>query len=148
MSKLLELYHELGNEEYANAIAEIAPYFGTIRPKFKDLRSGYCAIGISNTREVHNHLGTMHAIAMCNGAELVAGLTTDVSIPDGRRWIPVEMHVRYLAKAQTDVSVVCDGRDVDWSKLGNINAPVKVMDTADRVVCEATITMNITPLRE
>src|SRR3979409_1646518 len=89
MSQLLQLYRSLGNERYAAAIAGLAPYFGTIDPKFKDLRPGYCAIEIPNTPAVHNHLGTLHAIAMCNGAELVAGLATDVSIPVGRRWIPI-----------------------------------------------------------
>ena len=80
MSWLSELYRSLGNERYAGAISELAPYFGTISPKFKELRPGYCSIVIPNTRAVHNHLGSMHAIAMCNGAELTAGLTTDVSI--------------------------------------------------------------------
>lgn len=143
MSKLLELYRSLGNERYAGAISEIAPYFGTISPKFQDLRPGYCAVRIPNTRAVQNHLGTLHAIAMCNGAELVAGLATDVSIPAGRRWIPIEMNVRYLAKARTDVLVVCDGQNVDWSILGNIAVPAVVTDTDGKDVLRASITMNI-----
>jgi acyl-coenzyme A thioesterase PaaI-like protein len=99
MSQLLELYRQLGNEHYADAISKIAPFFGTIEPRFRSLRPGYCALEIPNRDAVHNHLGTLHAIAMCNGAELAAGLTTDVSIPAGHRWIPIEMNVRYLALA-------------------------------------------------
>ena len=143
MSKLLELYQSLGKEQYAAAISKLAPYFGTISPKFEDLRAGYCAITIPNTEAVHNHLGTLHAIAICNGAELVAGLATDVSIPVGRRWIPVEMNVRYLAKARTDVLVVCDGQALDWTVLGNIVTPVVATDASGKEVLRASITMNI-----
>jgi acyl-coenzyme A thioesterase PaaI-like protein len=147
MSQLLQLYRSLGNERYAAAIAGLAPYFGTIDPKFKDLRPGYCAIEIPNTPAVHNHLGTLHAIAMCNGAELVAGLATDVSIPVGRRWIPIEMNVRYLAKATTDVSVVCDGQGIDWTVVGDVVVPVIIRDTAGKEVCRVAITMHISPER-
>ena len=36
--------------------------------------------------------------AMCNMAELAGGLMTDVSIPQGSRWIPSGMTVKYLKK--------------------------------------------------
>lgn len=41
----------------------------------------------------------MHAIALCNLAEFIGGLTTDVSIPRSMRWIPKGMTVEYLKKA-------------------------------------------------
>jgi acyl-coenzyme A thioesterase PaaI-like protein len=145
MSQLLDLYRKLGNERYADAIVNLAPYFGTIAPRFRELRPGFCALEISNTRAVHNHLGTLHAIAMCNGAELAAGLTTDVSIPAGRRWIPVEMNVRYLAMAKSDVLVTCNGDKIDWTVLGDIPVPVAVSDAAGVEVVRAIITMKISP---
>jgi len=144
MSDLQKLYESIGNERYADAIAEIAPYFGTISPKFKELRSGRCILETPFTRSVQNHLGSLHAIAMCNGAELAAGLTTDVSIPPDRRWIPVEMNVRYLEKAKTDVTVTCDAGNVDWTALGDISVPVRISDTAGTTVCQVSITMRIT----
>ncbi len=145
MSTLLQLYRKVGNEGYAGAIAKLAPYFGTISPRFRDLRPGYCSLEIPNSRAVHNHLGTLHAIAMCNGAELAAGLTTDVSIPPGRRWIPVEMTVRYLAKAKSDVVVTCDGEKIDWTALGPIPVGVSITNTEGAEVAQAVITMSISP---
>jgi acyl-coenzyme A thioesterase PaaI-like protein len=144
LSQLLDLYRSLGNQGYGEAIAGIAPYFGTITPRFLDFQPHYCALSIANTHAVRNHLGTLHAIAMCNGAELAAGLVTDASIPPGRRWIPVEMNVRYLAKAKTDVTVVCDGRALDWSLAGNIAVPVTISDADGKDVVTAVITMNVT----
>ena len=54
---------------------------------------------LRDRRAVHNHIGTVHAIALCNLAELCAGLMTDASLPRGMRWIPKGMSVRYLKKA-------------------------------------------------
>jgi acyl-coenzyme A thioesterase PaaI-like protein len=143
MSQLLELYRQLGNEHYADAISKIAPFFGTIEPRFRSLRPGYCALEIPNRDAVHNHLGTLHAIAMCNGAELAAGLTTDVSIPAGHRWIPIEMNVRYLALAKSDVLVVCEGDKIDWTALGQIPVPITITDATNTEVVRAVITMKI-----
>lgn len=147
MSELLDLYLKLGNEQYADAISHLAPYFGTISPRFRCLRPGYCALQIPNTNAVHNHLGTMHAIAMCNGAELAAGLTTDVSIPTGNRWIPVEMNVKYLALAKSEVLVVCDGEAIDWNTVGQIPVPISITDTNKVEVLHATIVMKISPIK-
>jgi hypothetical protein len=53
------------------------------------------------------------------------------------------MNVRYLAKARTDVLVVCDAQSVDWSVIGNVAVPVVVTDAAGKEVVRASITMNI-----
>lgn len=143
MSKLLKLYNAVGNGAYGKKIAELAPYFGTINPTFLDLKPGHCSLVIPNTPAVHNHLGTLHAIALCNGAELAAGLTTDVSIPVEKRWIPVEMTVRYLAKARTDVTITCQGEDVDWTSTGDLQVPVIAVDTDGKQVATFRITMKI-----
>lgn len=143
MSELFKLYLALGNNKYGETIGKIAPYFDTIKPEFVDLKPAYCEIVIRNTRSVHNHLGTVHAIAMCNGAELVAGLMTDVSIPEGRRWIPVGMTVKYLAMAKTDLRVVAQGRDIDWTVFGEIEVPVEIIDSNGIKVLAAKIIMKV-----
>jgi len=143
MSMLYELYRKLGNAKYGEAIGEIAPYFSTINPQFVRLEPGYCEIVLRNTRSVHNHIGSIHAIAICNGAELVAGLITDVSIPENHRWIPVAMQVEYLAKAMTDLRIVASGKDIDWSVLGRIAVPVEAFDGTDKKVFTAEITMQV-----
>ncbi len=143
MSNLYDLYSAVGKEKYGEAIAKIAPYFGTIYPEFVDLKPAYCEIIIRNRKELHNHLGSVHAIAMCNGAELVAGLMTDVSIPVGSRWIPVAMSVRYLEKVKTDVRVVADGKNIHWDSLGDLEVPVDIFDANNKKVFTSVITMNI-----
>ena len=143
MSALYDLYRKLGNTGYGEAIGQLAPYFATIDPQFVRLEPGYCEIVLRNTKSVHNHIGSIHAIAICNGAELVAGLMTDVSIPENRRWIPVAMKVEYLAKAVTDLHIMADGKAIDWSVLGRISVPVEAVDAANKKVFTAEISMQI-----
>lgn len=143
MNSTLALYQQMGNEVFSKAVTQVAPYFSTITPDFTALRPGFAEVRFANRREVHNHIGTVHAIALCNAAELAAGTMTTVSIAEGREWIPVGMNVQYLAKAKTDMRVVADGSGVDWSHAGNVEVPVDAFDTAGRRVFTATITMNL-----
>ena len=86
MSPALSLYRRLvslpgGRWLYARLICFKAPYFATIAPRFVTLEPGRCEVTIRDRRRVHNHIGTVHAIALCNAAELSAGMMTDVTIP-------------------------------------------------------------------
>jgi len=144
MSKLLDLYNKLGNETYGEEIGKIAPYFSTISPTFINLKPGYCEIFIKDTITIHNHIGTIHAAALCNGAELVAGLCTDVSIPASRQWIPIGMQVKYLTKARGDIIVKTTSEIVDWSFLGEISVAVIASTVKiNEIIFTATIDMNI-----
>ncbi len=143
MNPTLSMYQAAGNEDFTKMVTEFAPYFQTIDPVFVDLKPGYAELTFANQKKVHNHLGTVHAIAMCNAAELVAGMMTEVSIPDDLRWIPVGMTVKYLAKAKTDLRAIAKGDAVDWSAKGHTDVPVVIYDTDGKEVFTAVITMNI-----
>src|SRR4051812_22626770 len=80
-----------------------APYFASIHPRFEELRSGYCEVHIKKRRAVLNHIGTVHAIAICNMAELAAGTMMEVTLPASQRWIPKGMTTEYLKKAETNL---------------------------------------------
>lgn len=143
MSQLFDLYRQIGNAAFSRKVCEIVPYFSTIEPQFVDLQPNYCEVTMPNTVKVHNHLGTVHAIAMCNLAEIVAGLMTDVSIPETYRWIPVGMNVRYLAKAKTNLRGIADGRGIDWINPGDKDIPVSITDTEGVEVCVATVIVKV-----
>lgn len=143
MNQALGMYQKMGNKVFSKAVTEFAPYFATIDPTFTELRPGYAEVTFANRREVHNHIGTVHAIALCNAAELAAGTMTTVSIAEGRQWIPVGMNVQYLAKAKTDMRVVADGSQVNWDHAGDVQVPVDAFDTEGKRVFTATITMNL-----
>ncbi|MGH8436172.1 MAG: hotdog fold domain-containing protein [Pseudomonas sp.] len=142
MSQMLQMFKQAGAEQFSAMIGQVAPYFASIAPRFVELRPGYAEVTFPKRREVLNHIGTVHAIALCNAAELVAGTMTDASIPAGCRWIPRGMTVEYLAKADGDVRAVADGTTVDWSALGDLTVPVMAY-VGDKPVFRADITMYV-----
>ncbi len=143
MSQILDLFNSAGPEQFTAAVCQFAPYFSTIQPSITLLRPGHAEATVPFRREITNHIGTVHAIAMCNAAELVAGTMTDASIPPGARWIPKGMTVEYLAKAKTDLRAVADGSQVAWGEAGDQVVPVDIFDTQGTKVFAARITMNI-----
>ncbi len=122
-----------------------APYFGTISPVFDVLEPGRAVARMRKRRRVQNHIGTVHAIAMANLCELVAGTLTEVSIPASMRWIPRGMQINYLAKAATDVRAEGHFPEIDADTAQDVVVPVRVMDADDNVVVTADITMYVSP---
>jgi acyl-coenzyme A thioesterase PaaI-like protein len=123
-----------------------APYFASIHPRFVTLRPGYSEVHIKKRRSVLNHIGTVHAIAICNMAELAGGTMTEVSIPSTHRWIPKGMTVEYLGKAQTNLRAVAELAPIPAFE-GALELPVtvNVLDTNDMTVFRAIITMWVSP---
>ncbi len=143
MSQFLQMFKQVGAEQFSKLVGTVAPYFSTIDPEFVELKPAYAEMILRNQKKVHNHIGTIHAIAMCNAAELVAGTMTDVSIPKGARWIPQAMSVQYLSKAKTDLKVVADGEGIDFSNGGEVIVPVAAYDDNGVKCFTADITMNV-----
>lgn len=132
---------------FSRLVCHKAPYFGTITPRFRELRPGYAEVSVAKTRRVLNHIGTVHAIAMCNMAELAGGTMTEVSIPSTHRWIPKGMAVEYLKKAATDVVAIATpvDADADLSVARDYDVAVLVQDAAGDAVFKAVITMWVSP---
>ena len=123
-----------------------APYFSSIRPIVEALTPGRCVVKLRDRRRVHNHIGTVHAIALCNAAELAGGLATDVTLPPALRWIPKGMSVRYLKKAQGTLHATATVAPIDATRGAHeIHALVEVRNTDDAVVFDADITMWVSP---
>ena len=150
MSRALEAWRRLeskpiGKWIFTRVICWKAPYFATISPRFEELRPGYARVSMRKRRAVQNHIGTVHAIAMCNLAELAAGTLTEVSIPESMRWLPKGMQVEYLRKAESDVEATATLPTVEEGESREVPVRVEVKDRAGEVVCRATITMWVTP---
>lgn len=136
----------LGRMLFSRALCLKAPYFSSIRPQVTELRPGHSEVRMRKRRAVQNHIGTVHAIAMCNMAELAGGLMTDASIPATHRWIPKGMTVEYLKKAETDLRAIATAETTpDWSRAGEYPVKVEVQDARGETVFRARITMWVSP---
>lgn len=147
-NRILDLQAKLkkvpfGNAIFSGMLARFAPYFTTIKPKVVELRPNYMKASMKKRKAVHNHLKTVHAIAMCNLCEFTGGILMEASIPKHRRWIPVGMTVNYVAKAKTDLIAICDLSWVDWENCDEVICQVSVQDTSGVEVMNAAITMKV-----
>lgn len=127
----------------SKVVAGKAPYFTTIRPLVEELRDGYARVSMPKRRAVQNHIGTVHAIALCNLMELCMGVCAEASIPKHLRWLPKGMTVRYTAKATTDITGHAEVAPEAW-KPGEVVVKVWATDTAGVTVIEGTITLHVT----
>ncbi|SDA51962.1 Acyl-coenzyme A thioesterase PaaI, contains HGG motif [Pseudomonas sp. NFACC15-1] len=143
MSQTLSMYQSVGPSAFSNMACQMAPYFSTINPEISLLAPGRSEVKVPFRKEITNHLASVHAIALCNAAELAGGMMTEVSIPGGARWIPKGMTVEYLAKAKTSIHAIADGSDIDWQTSGDKIVPVEIFDEGGVKVFTARITMNV-----
>ena len=153
MASILDLWSRAssvpqGRRLFSLAFSQRAPYFATIRPTFIEIRPNYAELVIRKRRGVQNHIGTVHAIALCNGLEAAMGALAEASIPDHKRWIPKGMEVAYTAKADSDVRCVAE-TDADQWDGDDPDLPVRVKGVRKdgRVVIEGTIRLWVTDKR-
>lgn len=134
----------VGRWLFSRAICFKAPYFATIRPLVDQLEPGYCELHFIKRRPVTNHIGTIHAIAMCNAAELAAGLATEVTTPPNFRWIPKGMTVSYLKPARTNVTARARCALIgDLTDASTLQVSVDIYDLSDVPVFHAVIEMYV-----
>jgi acyl-coenzyme A thioesterase PaaI-like protein len=151
-ASVLSMYRRMnrwpaGRWLFSRAVCFRAPYFATIAPRFTTLEPGRCEVEIRDRRRVHNHIGTVHAIALCNLAELSAGVMTDASLPSTMRWIPKGMSVEYLKKARGTMHAIAtpDIAIVDSSAGYELPVTVSVRDPQGDEVFRARIAMWLSP---
>ncbi|QJR13927.1 hotdog fold domain-containing protein [Usitatibacter palustris] len=137
-----------GKTLFSRVICWKAPYFGSIKPRIEEFRPNFVRVSMPKRRAVQNHIGTVHAIAMCNLAEMAAGTMTEISIPATMRWIPKGMTVQYLGKAETGVEATATTPEVVDGPARDVPVNVDVRDRAGQLVCHAVITMWVTPRKK
>ncbi len=139
----------IGKRVFSLAFSQKAPYFATIRPRVTELRPNYAEVLIPKRRRVQNHIGTVHAIALCNGLEMAMGALAEASIPRDKRWIPKGMEVAYTAKATSDITCVAETDQEQWDTAeGDLPVRVKGVRDDGTVVIEGVINLWVTSKRK
>ena len=153
-SRALSLYRRLerkplGRRLFSWLVCRKAPYFAGISPRIVSLAPARGVATIAHRRRVTNHLGTVHAIALCNLAEFIGGLTTEAAVPEGMRWIPRGMQVEYLKKAAGTMRAEATPASAPHVSDAGYALPVDVEITnpQNEAVMRARIDMWISPRR-
>ncbi|MGY1458515.1 hotdog fold domain-containing protein [Luteimonas sp. A534] len=151
-SRLVALFERMsrlpmGRWLFARAVCFRAPYFGTIAPRFLMVAQGRCEVAIPDRRRVHNHIGSVHAIALCNLAELAGGVMLEASLPPDMRWIPKGMTVEYVKKAVGTMHAVAQPAALITSGTEGYELPVvvDVRNAGGDTVFRASIAMWVSP---
>lgn len=156
MSQILDLWKKTsalpqGKRIFSILFSQKAPYFATIRPRFQEIRPNYAELVIPKRRGVHNHIRTVHAIALCNGLEAAMGALAEATIPADKRWIPKGMEVAYTAKADSDITCIAETDAAQWSgdalpdSGGDLPVRVRGVRRDGEVVVEGVIRLWVTP---
>lgn len=152
MSSTYDLYRRVsampfGHTLFSIAFGRKAPYFRTVRPHVAQMRPHYAEVRVPKRRAVHNHIGTIHAIAVCNGLEAAMGLLAEATTPDGMRWLPKGMQVSYLAKSTSDLVCIAETSQADWDGAPDVPVHVRATRADGIVVVEGTISLWVTDKR-
>ena len=151
MANVADLYSKLsavpvvGERVFSIAFAQKAPYFWSIRPRFTVIEPNHAELVIPKRRAVQNHIGTVHAIALCNGLEAAMGALAEATIPSDKRWIPKGMDISYTAKATSDITCIAETDPEQWAG-DDPNLPVRVKGVRSdgTVVIEGVIKLWVT----
>ena len=135
----------VGKRVFSFVFSQKAPYFATIRPRFTVVEPNHVELVIPKRRRVHNHLKTVHAIALCNGLEAAMGALAEVSIPADKRWIPKCMDIVYTAKATSDITCIAHTQAQQWtSEDPDVHVRVRGEREDGVVVIEGVIKLWVT----
>lgn len=149
-TRLLRLWRRLkplpgGEWLFAKLFGRTVPYSGSVRPRIKLLEPGHAEVEIPDIRANRQHLGSVHAIALMNVAEMTSGLAMMAGLPDNVRGIVTTLSMTYHKKARgtiraisrVEVPTVTENRDFD--------VIAECMDPSGTVVATGTVRWRLGP---
>ncbi|WP_085096385.1 hotdog fold domain-containing protein [Mycolicibacterium fallax] len=137
-----------GSALFSAAMIARVPYFASVVPHVHRMEPGRCEVTAPKWYGVYNHLGTFHAIAACNLAEVSMGMLMEATVPASHRWIPKAMTVQYLTKAKTSLRAVATLAVPDFAAITEgteVTVPISITDRDGTEVVSAEITTWVTP---
>jgi acyl-coenzyme A thioesterase PaaI-like protein len=153
-ARLVSLWRTLsplpgGRWLFARLFARIVPYSASTRPSVLRLEPGHAEVSIPDRRANRQHLGSVHAIALMNVAEMASGLAMTAGLPAGVRGIVREIRMEYLKKARGTITAV--SRVTVPTVTGDLDFDViaDCLDPSGAVVARATVRwrLGLTPTK-
>ena len=124
----------------------MTPYSGSIGARVQDLEPGFCRVTLRDRRRVRNHLGSIHAIALANVAEMASGLAVLVGLPANVQGILTGFSITYLKKARGLLTAECRAERLNVTTEQEYEAAVAIMDSAGDVVARAGARWRLRPI--
>lgn len=113
------------------------PYSGTLGARITKLEAGQAELVLRDRRVLRNHLGSIHAMALANFAELTSGLAFLSAQPANSRAIVVGFSIEYIKKARGTLRGICTCKLSLRNEPAEFEVPVEIRDEAGDVVARA-----------
>ena len=152
VTKLLPLWRRLsplpgGQWLFAQIFSYTVPYSGSVGPRIRHLEPGYARVAIPDRRSNRQHLGSVHAIALMNVAEMASGLAMMSGLPEGIRGIVTNISIEYLKKARGTITAVSRVTVPTVTSDQDFAVISECLDGHDVCVARATVTWRLGPVR-
>jgi acyl-coenzyme A thioesterase PaaI-like protein len=110
-AQLLGLWRRLsplpgGRWLFSKLFGFMVPYSGSVGPRIDVLEPGHAEVEIQDRRSNRQHLGSVHAIALMNLAEITSGLAMMAGLPPTVRGIVTTLSMTYHKKARGRIRAV------------------------------------------
>ena len=127
-------------------VGRLVPYSGSIGARVEALGPGTAVVSLRDRRAVRNHLGSVHAIALVNLAELTSGLAMLTAAGDGVRGIVTGLEIRYLKKARGPLMATSTATPPPITQATPAQVTATIHDASGEAVAEATVQWLLAPV--
>jgi acyl-coenzyme A thioesterase PaaI-like protein len=142
--RLLRLWRKLapwpgGRWLFSRLFGWWVPYSGSVRPFISLLEPGHAEVCIADRRANRQHLGSVHAVALVNAAEMASGLALLTGLPPGVRGIVTQISMQYLRKARGTIRAVSKVQVPAVTGDRDFEVTADCLDPTGQVVARATV---------
>ncbi|MEP6589957.1 MAG: DUF4442 domain-containing protein [Gemmatimonadota bacterium] len=130
---------------FSKLLGWMAPYTGSIGARVETLEPGHARISLRDRRAVRQHLGSVHAVALVNLAEVTSGLAMLTAAGSGVRGIVTALRIEYFKKARGRLLAESHAAPPHVTEAIAAEVTASITDAAGDVVAVATVTWRLAP---
>lgn len=137
-----------GKRLFSTLVGRTAPYTGSMGARVEVVREGFSRVVLPDRPHVRNHLRSIHAVALCNLAELTGNVAVAYSMPDDARFIVAGLEIEYVKKARGAITGECNCEIPQSNERCEFAVPVVMRDHEGDVVAKCTLRTLVGPKKK